>query len=43
MTAEQVEAMLADSEVKLEPIAAENNLADLLLQFSIDFASVGQP
>ena len=40
VTAEQAEAMLADSSVKLEPIAAENNLADLLLQFSIDFDGV---
>ena len=43
VTAEQAEAMLADSNVKLEPIAAENNLADLLLQFSIDFDGVDQP
>ncbi len=43
VTPEQVAEMLADTEVKLDPIAAENNLADLLLQFSNDFDSVDQP
>jgi hypothetical protein len=43
VTPEQVTEMLADTEVKLDPIAAENNLADLLLQFSNDFDSVDQP
>ena len=43
VTAEQVAEMLADTEVKLDPIAAENNLSDLLLQFSIDFDGVDQP
>ena len=43
VTAEQVAEMLADSEVKLDPIAPENNLADLLLQFSNDFDGVDQP
>ena len=43
VTAEQAAEMLADSEVKLDPIAAENNLADLLLQFSNDFDTVDQP
>lgn len=43
VTAEQVAEMLADTEVKLEPIPAENDLSDLLLQFSIDFDGVDQP
>ena len=42
VTAEQAAEMLADSDVKLNPIATENNLADLLLQFSIDFDGVDQ-
>ena len=43
VTAEQAAEMLADSEVKLDPIAPENDLADQLLQFSNDFDSVDQP
>ena len=43
VTAEQAEAMLADSQVKLVPIEPENNLPDLILQFSIDFDGVDQP